>query len=238
MSLGLERAGGFTTTAFCEVDPDCRAVLSKHWPDVPLFDDIRELRGSAVGDADVITAGFPCQDVSQAHSGGLGLDGEKSGLWAHVRRLIEELEPRYVLIENVANLRNRGLIAVLQDLWKIGYDAEWHCIPATAVGLPHARDRIWILAYPASLGVQECIADRCIPFAAPPEKPGFADGWVSEWLASRIRSRVVPLGHGLPGRLARIALKQYGNAVVPQIPEALGRAILEYERSSHGTEQD
>jgi DNA (cytosine-5)-methyltransferase 1 len=155
-SLGLERTGGFKTVAFCEMDHRCQQVLHKHWLDTPCFSDVRSLdlrllEQSGIEKPDVITGGFPCQDISVAGKGA-GLEGERSGLWSEIVRLTEEIKPRYVIAENVANLRARGLTAVLQDLWEIGYDAEWHCIPAAAVGAPHRRDRIWIVAYPAEFG--------------------------------------------------------------------------------------
>ena len=149
-SLGLERTGGFETVAFCEVDPFCRRVLAKHWPEVPCYDDVRSLgawRLVADGIAvDVICGGFPCQDISTAGRGA-GINGERSGLWAEYARLVGELRPRYVIVENVAALLGRGLDRVLGDLAALGYDAEWHCIPASAVGAPHQRDRIWIVAH-------------------------------------------------------------------------------------------
>ena len=83
---------------------------------------------------------------------GGGINAKRSGLWKEFARLINEIRPKYAIIENVANLRSTGLISVLQDLWKIGYDAEWHCIPASAFGAPHRRDRIWIIAHPACIG--------------------------------------------------------------------------------------
>jgi DNA (cytosine-5)-methyltransferase 1 len=149
-SLGLERAGGFKTVAFCEIDPFCRRVLAKHWPKVPCYEDVRGLtsaRLAADGIAvDVICGGFPCQDISVAGKGA-GLKGERSGLWAEIARLSGELRPRYVIVENVSALLSRGLDKVLGDLAALGYDAEWHCIPASAVGAPHQRDRIWLVAY-------------------------------------------------------------------------------------------
>jgi DNA (cytosine-5)-methyltransferase 1 len=149
-SLGLERAG-FETVAFCEQDQYCRAVLRQHWPDVPAWTDIKCLCATdlAAGGIfpDVICGGFPCQDISLAGKGA-GLAGERSGLWREYARLIGEIRPRYVIVENVSALLSRGLGAVLGDLAEIGYDAEWHCIPAAYVGAPHRRDRVWIIAYP------------------------------------------------------------------------------------------
>lgn len=147
-SLGLERAG-MRTVAFCEIEPYCRDVLAKHWPGVPCFPDIRQLRGDWLGRIDVICGGFPCQDISYAGAGA-GITGARSGLWGEYARLIGELRPQYVIVENVSALLNRGLGRVLGDLAALGYDAEWHCIPASYVGAPHRRDRIWIVAYPSS----------------------------------------------------------------------------------------
>ena len=149
-SVGLERAG-FQTVAFCEIDPFCQCVLKKHWPRIPIYDDIRSLtaeRLTADGIAvDVISGGFPCQDISVAGPGA-GINGARSGLWTHYARIIGEVRPRYAVMENVSALLGRGLERVLGDLAEIGYDAEWHCIPAAAVGAPHRRDRVWIVAYP------------------------------------------------------------------------------------------
>ena len=164
-SLGLERTGGFETVAFCEIEEYPRKVLAKHWPEVPCYHDVREVTkelldrdGIAV---DVITGGFPCQDLSVA--GKLaGIEGERSGLWSEIVRLIGELRPRYVIVENVANLL-RGpfeqpggwFSTVLRDLAECGYDAEWENIPASALGACHRRERVWIVGYPCKNGLQE-----------------------------------------------------------------------------------
>ena len=108
-SLGLERAG-FTTVAFCEIEPFCRRVLAKHWPDVPIYDDVRHLdaarlRDDGIDRIEAICGGFPCQDISVAGRGA-GLDGERSGLWREYRRLVGELRPLHVIVENVGALRN------------------------------------------------------------------------------------------------------------------------------------
>ena len=163
-SLGLERAG-MKTAAFCEISPYsyCRSRLAQHWPGVPLFDDIRSLSSqhlTAAGIAvDFICGGFPCQDVS-CSGPRLGLDGTRSGLWSEYARLIGELRPRGVIVENVADLRIRGLERVLGDLAALGYDAEWDCIPASAVGAPHRRDRIWLVAYPKCQGLRSGFFQR------------------------------------------------------------------------------
>lgn len=154
-SLGLERAG-MRTVAFCECDPFARRVLAKHWPGVPCYDDVRTLTAArlaadGIGAVDVICGGFPCQDISVAGKGA-GLAGERSGLWVEFARVIGEVRPRYVIVENVAALLGRGHGEVLGDLAALGYDAEWHCIPAAAVGAPHRRDRVWIIGADADRG--------------------------------------------------------------------------------------
>jgi len=150
--LGLERSGGFQTVAQCEIDPYCNKVLAKHWPEVKRYGDIRELTAARLAadgiTVDAICGGFPCQDISTAGKGA-GIEGERSGLWGEYARLIGELRPRVVFVENVAALLGRGLDRVLGDLAALGYDAWWDCIPASAVGAPHQRDRLWIMAYAA-----------------------------------------------------------------------------------------
>ena len=151
-SLGLEKAG-MQTVAFCEINPSCQKILKTHWSSVPIFSDITSLTKKdfeTLPKIDVIAGGFPCQDISTAGKQ-KGITGKRSGLWKEFKRLINELKPNYAIIENVANLRSKGLVAVLQDLWEIGYNAEWHCITASAFGAPHRRDRIWIVAYPACI---------------------------------------------------------------------------------------
>ena len=145
--LGLERTGGFHTRWFCEQDAFCQRVLAKHWPGVPCYPDIREVDGRRVEPVDLLCGGFPCQDISLAGKGA-GIAGSRSGLWSEYARLIDEVGPRYVLVENVSALRSRGLDRVLRDLAALGFDAEWDCLPASAFGAPHQRDRIWIVAYP------------------------------------------------------------------------------------------
>lgn len=155
-TLGLERAG-FETVAFCEIEPYAQKVLRKNWPEVPIYDDVRDITAERlVSDGisvDVITGGFPCQDISVAGKQA-GIEGERSGLWTECARLIGELQPRYAIFENVTNLLNgeRGawFKRVLWDISSLGYDAEWHCVPASELGAHHHRDRIWIIAYPAS----------------------------------------------------------------------------------------
>jgi DNA (cytosine-5)-methyltransferase 1 len=224
-SLGLERTGGFRTVAFCEIDPFCRKVLAKHWPGVPCFEDINLLTGyqlRALGiRPEVICGGFPCQDISSSGDR-VGIEGARSGLWTEYARLIGETRPRLVLVENVAALNFRGLGRVLADLAALGYDAEWHVVPADALGAPHERERCWIIAYPPGLArlYQPDLGQAAARLLndAPP--------WATcPWDAPA--SAVCGVDDGIPDRVLRT--EKLGNAVVPQIPELIGRAILRAE---------
>ena len=158
-SLGLERTGGFETVAFCEIEEFPRKVLAKHWPEVPQYHDVRELTADQLAadgiTVDVITGGFPCQDISTAGKQAGISEGTRSGLWSEIVRLTRELSPRYVIVENVANLlsgpsekRGGWFGRVLGDLADLGFCAEWASVPASSIGGPHERERIWIVAYP------------------------------------------------------------------------------------------
>jgi len=141
--------GGFETTQFIEIDPFCQKVLKKHWPHVPIHDDIRTFTAKPF-QYQVITGGFPCQDISVA---GLqkGITEEtRSGLFFELMRVIRMVRPQYVVLENVAAILNRGLDIVLRELSEAGYDAEWSVIPASFVGACHKRSRWWLVAYPNS----------------------------------------------------------------------------------------
>jgi DNA (cytosine-5)-methyltransferase 1 len=230
-SLGLERAG-MKTVAFCEIDKRAQLVLKKHWPNVPVFEDVSTLKKEDISEQiDVICGGFPCQDISLAGRGE-GLAGKRSGLWFEFHRLINEIKPRYAIIENVSALRSRGLDEVLRSLAKIGYDAEWHCIPASAVGAPHQRDRIWIIAHAGCARGERLVTSADIGKAR--------QGWVcgekdlldiatspfesgNRWPRPLVRR----MDDGVPNRVER--LKQLGNAVVPQIPEIIGRRLMQIE---------
>jgi len=147
IELGLEQAGGFETKWFVETDRYARAVLRKHWKTVPIYGDITQVDWTTVAPVDMLTGGFPCQDISYAGKGAGIKEGTRSGLWKEYYKAICSLRPKFVLVENVSALLTRGLDIVLGDLAQVGYDAEWHCITAASVGAPHRRDRIFILAY-------------------------------------------------------------------------------------------
>ena len=154
ISLGFERAG-MIPKWHVELDDYATIILEKHWPHVARYRDVRECGRHNLEPVDVIAGGFPCQDVSLAGKR-QGLEGERTTLWGEFARIIGELRPRWVVAENVPGLLSsddgRFFGNVLRDLAALGYDAEWDCIPAAAVGAPHIRDRVFILADAASTG--------------------------------------------------------------------------------------
>jgi len=235
-SLGLERTGGFETVAFCEIEKFPQQVLKKHWPDVPIYEDVRNVTGRQLAadgvTVDVITGGFPCQDISVAGKQAGITDETRSGLWSEIARLVSELRPRYVIVENVANLlsgpseRPGGWFGrILSDLASLGYDAEWHCIPASHVGAPHQRDRIWVIAYPSCKPMEELKVvgpgSGSWEVHGQPGRVGRKDGVA--WTENK--SPVLGVAHGFPDWVDRC--KGLGNCVVPAVVTLVGNAILE-----------
>lgn len=213
-SLGLERAG-MRTVAFCEIDPYCRAVLRKHWPGVPIFEDVRKLKASDVGPIDLVCGGYPCQPFSTAGKRGGASDDRH--LWPEMLRIIREARPRFVLAENVAGHITMGLDDVLSDLEAESYAWWAFVIPACAVGHRQRRDRVWVLA-DAMQGHEEVARDLPGGRREPEQIP-----WdVACYEESE--PGMVALADGLPLEMGELG--GYGNAVVPQIPEIIGRAIL------------
>lgn len=215
--LGLERTGGFETVAFCEIDPRGQKVLAKHWSTVPCHGDVSTYPFRE-DEADVIVGGFPCQDISNA---GLraGLAAPRSGLWSEMVRAFRMVRPRYGIVENVAALLGRGMGRVLGDMAALGFDAEWHCIPAGYIGAPHERDRLWITAHAAQ---EPGIYEPDVGEAAQRLRNDLDTWRASPW--DEAHARVCRMEDGVPDRVDRT--EQLGNAVVPQIPELIGRAIL------------
>ena len=143
---------GWRTVCAVEIDPFCRNVLLQRQADgmlqrFPIWDDVQTFIGRPWrGHVDVISGGFPCQDISAAGKRA-GIDGPSSGLWSEFARIIGEVRPRFAFVENSPRLRSNGLARVLEDLAGLGYDARWGVLGARHLGAPHIRDRIWILAY-------------------------------------------------------------------------------------------
>lgn len=278
-SLGLERAG-METVAFCEIEKFPQQVLRKHWPEVPIYDDIKtltaeRLKKDGIGTIDVICGGFPCQPFSVA--------GQRRGkednrdLWPEMFRLIKECRPTWVIGENVAGFVDMAFERTATDLESEEYEVQPFIIPACAVGAPHRRDRIWIVAYSNSQRCRQggnyrqerhvqneckrnnkegkserkrwefgaCKDGAVFPnstskrsqrqgqFKQPMHSETYCNGKTSkfehvsiegEW---KIESPICRDDNGIPHRMDRI--KSLGNAVVPQIPEIIGRAIMSIE---------
>jgi DNA (cytosine-5)-methyltransferase 1 len=157
-SLGLERTGGFKTVAFCEIEPFCQKVLNKHWPDVPVFEDVRSLDYD--GSIDIITGGFPCQPFSVAGNQ-KGKEDDRH-LWPAMFSLIKKYRPTWVIGENVAGFINMALDDVLADLESADYQCRAFVIPACAINAPHRRDRVWIVGYTEHNG--SSTAKKCREF--------------------------------------------------------------------------
>jgi DNA (cytosine-5)-methyltransferase 1 len=234
-SLGLERTGGFETVAFCEIEEFPRRVLAKHWPEVKQYGDVRELTADVLradGIAvDVITGGFPCQDLSIAGRKAGIEDGTRSGLWSEITRLCCELRPQFVIVENVANLLSgpserpgAWFGRVLGDLAEIGYDAEWRCLPASYIGAWHRRDRVWLVAYPNEVSGQQGEPER--PLLGIWDLLQQFEGGFERWpgRSNLPQSRICGKNDGVPDVSHRLAA--LGNSVVPAIPELIGHAIL------------
>jgi DNA (cytosine-5)-methyltransferase 1 len=226
IDLGLERAG-MRCKWQVEIDDYATKVLAKHWPDVPKYRDVRGVGAHNLARVDVLAGGFPCQDISNAGKRA-GITGERSGLWLEFARLICELRPRYVLVENVAALLVRGIDTVLGRLAALRYDAEWHCIPAAAVGAPHVRDRVFIVAYANSgdeYGRRGALQMGRLPF--PREIAAARHIGRTQW---GTESRVPLLAHGVSSRVEQ--LNGFGNAVVPQVAEFVGLCIQAHYQST------
>ena len=248
LDLGLERAG-MKCAWQVEIDDYCTQVLAKHWPKVPKFKDIRDCGKHNLETVDLICGGFPCQPVSLA--GRRQAQADPRWLWPEFARIIRELQPRYVLVENVPGLYTAGGSEVLADLAESGYDAEWDAIPAAVFGAPHLRYRILIVAHAPSprRRAERTTVAREAPGGRTQHQLGRA-GDMADANAARLALRqsifsydgkerptiersswwatepdVGRVAHGVPARVDR--LRGLGNAVVPQVAEWVGRRILE-----------
>jgi DNA (cytosine-5)-methyltransferase 1 len=259
LELGLEWAGLGVTRWQVEQDAFARQVLARHWPEAQRFEDVREVTGEDFPGCDVICGGFPCQDISQAGKRE-GIDGERSGLWREYARLVRELRPRLVIVENVAALAVRGLDRVLGDLAALGYDVEWEIVSAWDAGAPHLRRRLFIIGAPgdtashrkparaqhggeASRLRSDAAAPRPVAHTqdpdhspcpgahrGPPLQPGGGDGRTTPGHSGWHSEPQV--GRVANGIPHRVSqLRALGNAVVPQVGQIVGqRARLILQR--------
>jgi DNA (cytosine-5)-methyltransferase 1 len=242
LELGFEMTGEFETVFQVEIDPWARRVLSKHWPQVARYEDVRSVGRHNLPDVDVLVGGFPCQDLSLAGRGA-GLAGERSGLWWEFHRLIGELRPRIAVLENVPGLLVRGMDDVLGGLAALGYDASWQVVSAASQGAPHIRDRVFIVAHTANHGPRrgqqqpqgrEATRDVADPHGERLEEqhaprvagdagraPWRVDTRGGQWAIEPAIRRVVD---GVPRRVDR--LRGLGNAVVPQVAYFVAQRVL------------
>ena len=216
---------GWRTVCAVELDDYARRVLIARQDDgsldpFPIWDDIRTFDGRPwSGLVDVVSGGFPCQDISVAGKGA-GLDGVRSGLWSEFARIIREVRPQFVLVENSPALTSRGLGRVLGDLATLGYDAEWGVLGADAVGAPHRRERIWIVAadadglrQPQPQGLERDKRRR----ACDGSREDGAAWWATEPDVGRV-------AHGVAARVDR--LQCLGNGQVPQCAAEAWRQLV------------
>ena len=223
LDLGLERAG-MEVVWQVEIDDFCNRVLEKHWPNVKRYRDVREVGKHNLEPVDLICGGFPCQPVSKM---GLGrVQEDERWLWPEFARVVREVGPRIVLVENTAELTVRGLGIVLGDLASFGFDAEWDLLPAGAFGARHQRRRSFVVAHTPGFGLEGwngTTSDRWggqVLRTAPPIER------VVRWDITE--PCVCRATDGIPNRVDR--LRALGNAVVPQVAEWIGRRIMEFSR--------
>ena len=227
---GIEAAiPGSETIWQVEREPFCQKVLKKHWPNSKIYNDVRDITRDNVEPVDMLIGGFPCQDISLAGKGE-GLNGKKSGLWWEMHRIISELRPRVVVMENVAAIVIRGGLDVLGSLASIGYDAEWRIISARDFGAPHRRDRWFCVAWPSSdadgpslqrnrvsVGIQKKHSQLNLSIDTKRRTSNY-------WERFEAPSSLCRVSDGVPDWIHR--LKALGNAIVPQCSEYVGRMIL------------
>lgn len=225
--LGFERAG-MTCVAQVEIDEWCQRVLKKHWPDVPKFGDIKDVGKRNLPAAELVCGGFPCQDIAPGSSTRQGLQGNRSGLWYEFYRVVCEIKPRWVVVENSSNLisSNNGddFGEILRSMAAIGYDAEWAVLSASAMGAYHQRKRAFLLAYDNKIYGQArlgYILDQKKVFATGREE------CQSAWLQAP--SDFIGVDDGIPSGAYRHRVEMLGNAVVPQVAEFIGKMIMEIE---------
>jgi DNA (cytosine-5)-methyltransferase 1 len=242
-SLAARWLGGIETVQFVEREPYCHRILAKHWPTVPIHDDICTFN-PAPRSADIVCGGFPCQDISTAGKQAGIKQGTRSGLFYELMRVICVVRPRYVVLENVSAILANGLDTVLGELAEAGFDCEWACIPASAVGACHQRNRWWCVAYANNTGVE---APRTEQEPAGIEQYGelaansSGQGLEGRWACGSIANRLSPdwrsylsqpvLCRGDDGLSNRVdRLKALGNAVVPQVAMIPLARVLRLDR--------
>jgi len=237
LDYGLEQAG-MKTIWQVEYDEWAREALNQNFPHTEKFKDVREVGKHNLKPVDLICGGFPCQDISTLNDTRGGIEGKKSGLWSEYCRIIRELRPSYVLIENVTALIMDGLERVLSDLARCGYDAEWQTLRASTFGLPQQRRRLFIVSYPASKRPVsfQVFAHKHLQNLFPYWKSSIWDGAAIRLNDLEYRYPSIPehlrMDNGLSFELSEIeaAVKGYGNAVAPPVAKWIGERIIEFDQ--------
>lgn len=228
---------GIENVASCEIDPYCNSKTKIHFPNCIQHQDITRTDFKIYnGTIDIISGGFPCQDISAANFNATGITGSRSGLWSHYARAIREIMPRYCVIENSPQLLKKGFEKVLFDLSEIGYDAEWECISASAFGFPHERERLFVVAY--ANGIRQSGSWNIFNNISYRQE---GRDWETNRVINAIQQKTLPplcdANNGFPERVVKdgketfgnAALHALGNAVVPQVAHQIFKAIQQYE---------
>lgn len=237
---------GWENIFHCEINSFGSNILKNKWPQSISYNDITKTDFTIHrGNIDIITGGFPCQDASIAKQDGKGqqgLQGSRTGLFWEMVRAIEEIRPKYIVAENVANfLKTNGgadIRTALTELARMGYNAEWRVCRASEVGAPHHRARLYLVAYPSSIRLQQMqtffsyVAAQTSPFTWSPYGTSIQISRGSTWNTEPL---VICLDDGFSDKLVREKIKAYGNAVVPQIPYAIFQSIQEHENKTKST---
>ena len=222
---------GWRTVCAVEWEPYAASVLAQRQndgvlPPFPIWNDVRTFDGKPWrGVVDVVSGGFPCQDISIAGKGA-GLDGERSGLWKEMARIVLEVQPRYVLVENSPMLVSRGLATVLADLAAMGFDARWGVVGADDVGAPHERKRMWVVGFHPDEGYAgrdgfDAGQDTDFAERSPAQTEQERNGWEHELGAVDVAQRAdsyagaLRVLHGMADRSDRLAA--IGNGQVPRV---------------------
>ena len=214
----------------CEIEPFNQKILKQNFPNTLQYADIREFRNPKY--VDIISGGFPCQDISVAGKG-VGIKGTRSGLWGEMWRIIRDVRPKYVIIENSPALLIRGFERVLCDLSEIGYNAEWECLQASDFGYPHKRERIFCIAYPNSDNVQTVLRQHREISPLSKEASTELSRFMSvEWIDGLTNYRTITRGDGVSNKLDRT--KALGNAIVPMIAFYIFECIKRHAAASYG----
>lgn len=247
-SLAASWTNQIDTVAFCEIEDFPQKVLHKHWPHVPIFNDVRtltkeNLHEKGINKVDIITGGFPCQDLSSAGQQ-RGIYGERSGLWGELYRIMCDIRPKYTIFENVTGLLSgddgRWFQRLLSDLAEGGFILEWECLPASSFGAPHHRDRVYGIAYPRENGwlrifsqanIKSC---RNVGIHQRTDWFGCGEGAWSNWQTETKREvfnqpSIIGKNDGVSRWMDRNS--SLGNSIVPQVAYPIFMSILNKENS-------